>query len=185
MGLIAVIIIFLCICVDNLVSANMSGMKMSAQTKNIFSIKVAFSFAFFSALLFVVGYVLSIVFFRAALQPVNNWVAFSFILLLGLKIILESIEKSPSFNDADVDDNRKLIRVSTLLGLNSLLVGFAVQTMNKSWFPQVLFLIVIAFAMTLLGFHLGTRNSKTVVGKRVELVAGFILVIMSVRLIII
>lgn len=185
MGMIALIIIMLCVCVDNMVSANMSGMKMSAQNKNIFSIKVAFAFAFFSALLFGVGYGLSAVFFHKVLEPVYNWVGFSFILLLGLKIILESIEKSPSFNDSDVSDNRKLIRISSLLGLNFFLVGYALNTMKQSLFPQIIFLIIIAFAMTLLGFHLGSRNSKTVIGKRVELVAGFILVIMSVRLIII
>ena len=36
MGIIAVTIIFLCICVDNMVSANMSSIKMKTDVKNIF-----------------------------------------------------------------------------------------------------------------------------------------------------
>ena len=38
MGIIAVTIIFLCICVDNMVSANMSAMKMTPEKKSVFSI---------------------------------------------------------------------------------------------------------------------------------------------------
>ena len=39
MGIIAVSIIFLCICVDNMVSANMSAMKMSPEKKSVFRLK--------------------------------------------------------------------------------------------------------------------------------------------------
>ena len=41
MGIIAVTIIFLCICVDNMVSSNMSAMKMTPEKKSVFSNKMA------------------------------------------------------------------------------------------------------------------------------------------------
>ena len=50
MGIISVIIIFICICVDNMVCANMSAMKMNPERKSIFSIKLALSFAIFNGI---------------------------------------------------------------------------------------------------------------------------------------
>lgn len=185
MGIIAVTIIFLCICVDNMVSANMSAMKMTSERKSVFSIKMALFFAGFNALFFGLGYLVSIIFFRDWVYFAHNWVAFAFILLLGIKFMPESIEKSPSFSNLDADDNRKMIKVSSVIGLNSFLVGYAVETMDKSFFPQVLILLFVTFAMTLLGFHLGSKTTKTIASKKVELIAGLILIVMAVRLIIV
>ena len=184
MGIIAVTIIFLCICVDNMVSANMSATKLTPENRNIFSIKVAFVFTAFNAVLFGLGYLFSII-LHGWTYFAHNWVAFAFTLLLGIKFMLESIEKSPSFTNMDVDDTRKLLKVSALIGMNALLVGYAVETMGKSFFPQVLILMILTFAMTLLGFHLGHKNAKTIASKKFEFIAGLILVILAVRLIII
>lgn len=185
MGIIAVLIVFICICVDNMVCANMSAMKLEPENKSVFSIKVALFFAGFNALLFGLGYFISIIFFRDWIYFAHNWVAFAFLLLLGIKFMLESIEKSPSFTNLETEDNGKLVKVSALMGLNSFLVGYAVETMDTSFFPQIVFLVLITFGMTLLGFHLGNKTSKTVASKKVELVAGIILVVMAVRLIIV
>ena len=184
MGIISVLIIFICICVDNMVSANMSAMKMP-EDKGVFSIKMALFFAAFNALFFMIGYLISVVFFRDWVYLAHNWVAFAFLLLLGIKFMLESIEKSPSFSNVDAGSTRKLIKVSALIAMNSLLVGYAAETMDTALFPQFIFLAIITFIMTLVGFHLGGPNSKTIVSKKGELLAGIILIVMAVRLIIV
>jgi len=185
MGFISVILIFLCICVDNMVCANMSAMKMDAEKKSIFSIKTALFFAGFNALFFGLGYFVSIIFFRNWVYLAHNWVAFAFLLLLGIKFMMESIEKSPSFSSVDADDTRKLIKVSTLMGLNAFLVGYALETMDTTFFPQFILLVLVTFGLTLLGFHLGGPSSKTIASKKIELIAGLILIIMAIRVIII
>ncbi len=184
MGLVAVIIIFICLCTDNMVTANMSAMNMELKTKSVFSIKAAFYFAGFNALLFTIGYIFSIVFFRDYFVHANNWIAFAFLLLLGIKYMLETIEKSPSFKANEVDDNKKMLRVSALSASQFFLIGYPLELMGRSWFPQVLFLIVITFGMTVLGFHFGGKTSKSIVTKKAEFVAGLLLVIMAIRLII-
>lgn len=184
MGLIAVIIIFICLCTDNMVTANMSAMNLDPKAKSVFSIKAAFYFAGFNALIFTAGYLFSMIFFRSYFVHANNWIAFAFLLLLGIKYMLETIEKSPSFKAGEVDDNKKMVRVSALSAAPYFLVGYALELMDKGWFPQVLFLIVLTFGLTVLGFHLGSKTSKSIVTKKAEFVAGLILVIMAIRLII-
>ena len=185
MEMFAVVLIFVCICVDNMVCANMTAMKLDTENKNIFSIKMALFFSGFNALFFGLGYLLSIIFFREWVSFVHNWVAFAFLLLLGIKFMLESIEKTPSFTNLETDDLRKLIKVSALMGLNSFLVGYAVETMNTSFFLLLVFLLLLTFGLTLLGFRLGNKKSKTVASKKVELLAGLVLAVMAVWLIIV
>ena len=185
MGIISVLIIFICICVDNMVSANMSSMKMESENRSVFSIKMALFFSGFNGLFFGLGYVISILFFRDWVYLAHNWVAFAFLLLLGIKFMLESIEKSPSFNNVDAKNTRKLIKVSALIGLNSFLVGYAVETMDTSCFPQLVFLMLTTFGMTLFGFHLGNPSSKTIASKKGEMLAGLVLIVMAIRLILV
>ena len=184
MGIIAMIIIFICLCTDNMVTANMSGMNMELKTKSVFSIKTALVFSLFNAFFFTFGYVFAIFFFRNYYVPAHRWIAFAFLLLLGIKYMLETIEKSPSFREKEVDDGKKMWRVAALAGWQFGLVGYPLQLMGKSWFPQILFLLIITFLMTILGFHLGSKNSKTILSKKVEFIAGLILIIMAIRLVI-
>lgn len=185
MGIIAVTIIFLCICVDNMVTANMSAMKMTSDKRSVFSIKMALFFTGFNVLFYGIGFLISRLFFHNWAYFAHNWVAFAFLLLLGIKFMLESIEKSPSFTDLEVNDTRKMFKVSCIIALNAFLVGYAVETMGKSFFPQVVILGIISFIFTLLGFHFGNPNSQTIVSKKLELLAGIVLLIMAIRLIII
>ena len=184
MGPIAMIIIFICLCTDNMVTANMSAMNMQPKTKSVFSLKAAVCFSGFNVLAFTIGYILAIVFFHSYFVRVNNWIAFAFLLLLGIKYLLEAIEKSPSFRENEAGDNGKIWRVSLITASQFLLVGYPLELMGKSWFPSVLFLLIITFLMTILGFHLGNKTSKQIFSKKLEFGAGLILVIMAIRLII-
>ena len=185
MGILVMILIFICIGVDNMVSANMSSMKVTTSNRSVFSVKLGLFFTLFNTLWYLIGYVLSGLFFHHWTLRSQNWVAFAFILLLGIKLILESIEKSPSFSDLDASSTKKMTKVAAEIGLNSLLVGFAAETMGRSFFPQVMILMVLSFLMSILGFHLGKPESKTIVSKKVELVAGIILIFIALSLIVI
>lgn len=180
MGIIAVTIIFICICVDNMVSANMSSIKIASDKRSVFSIKMALFFTLFNMLFYGLGFLIGRLFFHNWVYFAHNWVAFSFLLLLGIKFMLESIEKSPSFTDLEVNDTGKLIKVSTIFGLNAFMVGFTVETMGKAFFPQVIILGIVTFVLTLLGFHLGSPNSQTIASKKLELISGIILLVMAI-----
>jgi len=180
MSMLTVIIIFICICVDNMVSANMSAVKMTKENKSVFSVKLALVFTIFNVLLFGLGYVISIIFFHNWVYFAHNWVAFAFLLLLGIKFMLEYIEKSPSFGDADAGDNWKLAKVSALIGMNSFLVGYALETMDRAFFPEVILLLIFTFVLSLLGAHLGGTDVKNLLSKKLELVAGIVLIIISI-----
>ena len=185
MSILIMILIFICIGVDNMVSANMSAMKITTSNRSVFSVKLGLFFTLFNFLWYLIGYILSGLFFHSWTLRSQNWVAFAFILLLGIKLILESIEKSPSFSNLDSTDTKKMTKVAAELGLNCLLVGFAAETMGRSFFPQIMILMVLTFLMSILGFHLGKPESKTIISKKVELVSGVVLVFIALSLIVV
>ena len=189
MSLLTVFIIFACICVDNMVTAQMSSAKMNKENKTVFSVKLALFFTGANVVFLGLGYLAGSIFFHNWAHVAPYWVAFAFLLLLGIKLMLESIEKSPSFGDGDIGSLRKLIKVSVLIGLNSFLAGYALETMAQGFFPEVILLLVTTFLMTLLGAHLGTNSEtqpqKTLLSKRLELAAGVVLCVIAICLIII
>ena len=54
-----------------------------------------------------------------------------------------------------------------------------------TFFPEVVLLLIITFVMSLLGSHLGGEQIKNLFSKKLELVAGIVLIIMGIRLIMI
>ena len=99
--------------------------------------------------------------------------------------MLESIEKSPSFKAGETADTRKMLKVSSLEAASAFLVGYAMEQMDTAFLGPVILLALFAFGLTLLGFHLGNPESKSIVSKKVELVAGIILIIMAIKMIIV
>ena len=64
--------------------------------------------------------------------------------------------------------------------MNSFLVGYALETVGRTFFPDVMLLLIITFVLSLLGAHLGGEDSKNLLSKKLELIAGIVLIVMSI-----
>jgi len=171
-----------------MVMANMSGMKpQNNGVRSRLSLRIALSFSIFHVLFMVIGYLLAALFWPADRSWLAaSWVAFSFIALIGIRLLLETVEKSPSFSVADSDVNVKLIKTSAWLALNTLMIGFAMRIMpHYGLFWPVFILFAVSMIMSLLGFIVGKPDSKKISTKVVESAAGILMIIMAIRLLII
>ncbi|ACC98875.1 putative membrane protein [Elusimicrobium minutum Pei191] len=182
----AVFIMFICLCVDNMVMANMSAMKpQNNDVRSSLSLRISLSFSIFHVLFFLVGYG-----FAALLKPYPHtwiagaWIAFAFILLIGIRLLMETVEKSPSFSVADKDMNPKLLKTSALLALNSLMIGFAMCVMAVEYqlFWPAFSLFAISMIMSMIGFLTGKPESKKISSKIFESIAGLIMIVLAVRI---
>jgi len=187
MELLAVTFMFIFLCVDNMVMANMSGMKpQNNDVRSRMSLKIAFSFSLFHVIFLVIGWLLAALFWPAGRTFLAaSWVAFAFIALIGIRLLLETVEKSPSFSAADEGVNKKIIKTSAWLALNTLMIGFAMKIMNASHlFWAVFILFAVSMVMSLLGFLTGKPDSKKISTKIAESIAGVAMIVMAIRLII-
>lgn len=191
MGFFSVLLMFICLCADNMVMANMSAMKPeNEKNRNTLSLKIALMFSVFHIIFLILGY------FAAYLLTsvwgdyswlAKVWISFAFVMLIGIRLLVETVEKSPSFSIHDSDMNSKLINTSILLGLNSMLIGFAIQIMNQSYhfFWALVSLFVISLIMSMIGFFMGRPDAKKIPSKVVECFAGGLMIILAVRILII
>lgn len=173
------VIISLCIAVDNMVIANMSGAKPQNKTScNNLAFKIALLFMTFNCAMLIAGYIVGYIWTGGNWGPKTvAWVSFAFIALIGVRLLLESIEKSPSFSISDEGLNKKLVKVSALVACNYALLGFVVYIGGGDLMWNLFLLLIISLASGILGFSLGKPSAKTnVSGKKIETVAGIILV---------
>ncbi|WP_428897525.1 Putative Mn2+ efflux pump MntP [Parelusimicrobium proximum] len=184
MELIPVIIMFVCLCVDNMVVSNMSAMKTSnSESRNSLSVKIAMMFAVCHLLFLMLGYFLGFLF------PADNalaavWVSFAFIFLIGARLLLESIEKSPSFSITDSDINLKMVKVSILIAANSGMIGFALKIMGRGLVWPLFILFFISLIMSMVGFAIGKPDAKEIGSKKLQALAGIIMIILALRIVI-
>ncbi|WP_424245036.1 putative Mn2+ efflux pump MntP [Elusimicrobium posterum] len=186
----AIIIMFMCLCVDNMVMANMSAMKPeNTNSRNSLSLKIALIFSVFHALFLFIGYVLAylVTAMRGAYSwKAQLWISFSFVMLIGIRLLVETVEKSPSFSVNDSDLNPKMAKTAMLIGLNSVLLGYAIYIVktNYHFFWAILALFAISMIFSMAGFFMGRPDSKKISSKVLESVAGIIMIILALRIVI-
>ena len=99
---------------------------------------------------------------------------------------MESIEKSPSLNYTDIVQSSYLIRVAVQASVDSFMLGFVLALVAPRLLLGTLFLSALfTFLSVTLGLSHGHSFTKTVLGNRLQLIAGIIMVIIAVRFVII
>jgi putative Mn2+ efflux pump MntP len=116
------------------------------------------------------------------LKDVLPWIAFSFLFLIGVRLLLESVEKSPSLNYTDIVQNSYMIRVAVQSSVDYFFLGFVLALVSGGSLLLALFISAIfSFLAMTLGLSHGHSFAKTVLGNRLQRVAGVIVVIIAVK----
>jgi putative Mn2+ efflux pump MntP len=115
---------------------------------------------------------------------VANWLAFAILFIIGVHQLLESIERPPSLNYTDIVQSNYLIKVAVQLSLDSFLFGFTLSMFFGSRIEIFMLALLVSaifnFFATILGMSHGHAFTKTVIGNRLELVSGIVMVIIAI-----
>jgi putative Mn2+ efflux pump MntP len=145
--------------------------------------RLAYHFGLFQALMPIVGWLAG----RSISQwigPVDHWIAFALLSAIGGKMIYEALK------DEDEDVERKdptkgasLVVLSVATSIDALAVGLSLAFLGvEIWYPALV-IGVVACAFTAVGLHLGKRFGA-LLGRRVEIVGGVILIAIGVRILV-
>ncbi len=184
MGIITILIILFCISSGNFSIGVVSGSKLGSCYKSNVVLKTALVFSvvnlFAISLSFILGRLL-----HTQFQSVIDWIPFILMFLIGIRLLLESIEKSPSLNYTDIVQSSYLIKVAVQAGVDSFFLGFVLSLVATNMLLATLFFsAVITFFATTVGLSHGHAYNKTVLGNRLELISGVIMVVLAIRLLI-
>jgi putative Mn2+ efflux pump MntP len=146
------------------------------------AVKIAIFLALFQAFMPLVGWLVGNS-MKSLIEPVDHWIAFGLLSLIGGKMIIES------FIDSEVREikNPLNIRVILLLSLatsiDALAVGFSFATMLNKILIAVLIIGSVTFVASMLGILLGKKTGPKVT-RYAEIIGGLILIFIGTRILI-
>lgn len=151
------------------------------------SMRLAFLFGFFQALMPFIGWALTSR-FETYLQSVDHWIAFGLLFIIGIEMIADAFKKE---EDKTIDPysfkSQLLLAVAT--SIDALAIGISFACTGYSSIGQLglpLLLIGLAsFVMSIIGYALGVRFGD-IVTRRVkpELFGGLILIGIGIKILI-
>lgn len=145
------------------------------------AVRIAFFFAFFQAAMPVIGW-LGGISIKGIIEPFDHWIAFSLLVLIGLRMIIESFKdkEEKTLNPTDI---KFIIGMAIATSIDALVVGvsFAIVEVN---IILALFLIgSVTFLASMLGILCG-KKSGAKLGKRMEVLGGLILIGIGVKILV-
>lgn len=125
-------------------------------------ILIAFSFGFFQAGMPIIGWALGHQFERF-ITPVDHWIAFILLSIIGAKMLYDSITEDPTCPVETVDqiDLKELLLLSIATSIDALAVGITLAFLNTDIILSISLIGIITFFLSLLaviiGNHFGNR----------------------------
>lgn len=181
MGIWITIFSLLCISTGTFALGVMTGRKLGSSYKKDAALKVSFVFALVNVLALALAFIIGCL-FMPWLGNAPKWLVFVMLFLIAIQLILESIEKSPSLNFTDIVQNTYMIKVAVQTAMPSFMFGFALAMVSKGYLIiAIFFSAIMTFFTILFGIVHGNTFNTTVLHSRLQLIAGIVMLVITVR----
>ena len=181
MGIWITILSLLCISTGTFALGVMTGRKLGSSYKKDAALKTSFVFALVNLLALAAAFIIGLL-LMPWLGGSAKWLVFVMLFLIAIQMILESIEKAPSLNFTDIVQNTYMIKVAMQTALPSFMFGFALAiSQTNLLIAAIFFSAVTTFFSVLFGIVHGNTFNKTILHNRLQLIAGVIMLLITVR----
>jgi putative Mn2+ efflux pump MntP len=124
---------------------------------------VALTFGLFQALMPLLGFVLGAQ-FSAVIAPVDHWIAFGLLALIGGKMLWEAFRAHPDDVPGGRVRPRELLLLAVATSVDALAVGISFAFLDVDILPAVALIggvtFAVSFAGVAIGHRVGTRFQK-------------------------
>ncbi|MHB9055833.1 MAG: manganese efflux pump MntP [Paludibacteraceae bacterium] len=151
---------------------------------------LAVIFGVFQGIMPLIGFGIGRV-FANQLIAIDHWVAFVILVLIGIKMIIESLKETKEENSCDCDGNCKnrnfkikyLVILAIATSIDALATGLIFTTYPDKILLAVSVIGIVTFAFSYLGVNLGYKfGSKFKFN--FEIIGGIVLIIIGLRILI-
>ncbi|MFH0999216.1 MAG: manganese efflux pump [Bacteroidota bacterium] len=131
--------------------------------------------ALFQALMPLIGWYLAIG-FQQRIQDYDHWLAFGLLLIIGSRMIYESLDKSNTAIENGIHLSKiKLVAQGIGTSIDALAIGVSFALLEIEIKKPIIIIFVVTFIISLIGIQLGKYYGKKL-GKKMEIVGGLILI---------
>lgn len=143
-------------------------------------LRLSTSFGFFQFFMAVLGWVAGQAIVKW-IATFDHWVAFSILLIVGIKMIKEGLEEEKEETGNDPTKGLNLLLLSLATSIDSLAVGFSFSLVKINiWEPAVI-IGLMCFTMTAVGMLFG-RVLAHLLGRKVEILGGLVLIAIGFKI---
>ncbi len=144
--------------------------------------KIAIFLAIFQAFMPLVGWLVgnSI---KSLIEPVDHWIAFGLLSLIGGKMIIESFISTEEREIKNPLHIRVILLLSLATSIDALAVGFSFATLLEKILLAVFIIGAVTFLASMLGILLGKKTGPKI-NKYAEILGGLILIIIGSKILI-
>ena len=138
------------------------------------ALKIALFFGGFQALMPLIGWFIGLS-FSFLITPIDHWIAFGLLSLIGGKMIYESLDSEECQKKFNPLDTWTLIALSVATSIDALAVGIGFAVLKTSIGPVITAIGFITFFVVFAGVFIGHKCGN-LFGKKIELLGGAILI---------
>ncbi|HSV89145.1 MAG TPA: manganese efflux pump [Bacteroidales bacterium] len=144
------------------------------------SIKAAFSFGLSHFVLGFAGYFLGRL-LQPAVSGIEEWAAVAFLVILGVKILLQTVKANPLSKVFDINSIRVILALSVAVGINALLVGLVLGFLNAPGLGFNIFTFFLVTFFTLFGLS-GGHNLGMPFARSVPILGGVLFIVSGIMM---
>jgi len=181
MDLITLVFIAIGLSVDSFAVSVSCGLMMCEITFRKAS-RIAFSLAFFQALMPLIGWLIGRK-IETLVVSFDHWLAFGLLTLIGGKMIVESLKKDEDKKLINPLDPKVILLMSLATSIDALIVGvtFALSYKNLNLYVSTFIIGFTTFLFSMLGILFGKKTGMKF-GKKMEILGGIILFLIGLKI---
>ncbi|MBI5218923.1 MAG: manganese efflux pump [Bacteroidia bacterium] len=172
MDFITIFLISVGLCFDTFAVSISIGL-MKKKIRFFPATRIAFSFAFFQALMPLLGWAIGIR-VKEFVSEIDHWLAFILLALIGGKMIYESLKKDHEKKNFDPLNLWALIGMSVATSIDAFIIGISFGFINVNIIFPIIVIGCVTFFVAMLGILFGKKTGG-VFGKKMEIIGGLIL----------
>jgi len=181
MEILTVILLAIGLSFDSFAVSVCSGLNLP-HIRFIQAAKIAIFLALFQACMPLIGWLLGNS-MKTLIEPVDHWIAFGLLSLIGGKMIIESFMNSESREIKNPLHIRVILLLSLATSIDALAVGFSFSTLIEKILVPVFIIGLVTFIASMLGILLGKKTGPTF-NRYAEIMGGLILIIIGTKILI-
>jgi len=144
------------------------------------ALKIGIFFGFFQAFMPLIGWLGALTLIRF-ISEFDHWAAFFLLLLIGCKMIRESITRKDGDSRTNMLSWAVLLTFSVATSIDALAVGLSLAFLRFPILSSAIVIGVVTFLLSFFGLYLGNRIGKFF-ERKVEMIGGVILILIGARI---
>ena len=144
------------------------------------ALKIGIFFGFFQAFMPLIGWLGALTLIRV-ISEFDHWAAFFLLLLIGCKMIHESVTRKDGDSRTNMLSWAVLLTFSVATSIDALAVGLSLAFLRFPILSSAIVIGVVTFLLSFFGLYLGNRIGKFF-ERKVEMIGGVILILIGARI---